>query len=44
MDAFNFFFNNKKQVPIPAAAAILLKPKIRQSKTSLNRSFENIAR
>ena len=42
MDAFNFFFNNKETIPLPSAAVNLIQPKLRRSKTSLNRSFDNI--
>ena len=39
MDAFNFFFNNKKEIPLPEAVNKKLKPKVK-----LNRSFEKITR
>ena len=42
MDAFNFFFNNKEEISLPTATVNLIQPKLRQSKTSLNRSFDGI--
>ena len=41
MDAFNFFFYNKKEIPLPEAVNQKLKPK---AKVKLNKSFEKITR